>query len=335
MTRASIITLFLMALVAPSFAQAPSGSTPRTRTLVDAVVQQPRSYGYFVGDLVTQRVLLQSAGRSFSPATLPPIERVSVWFERRRAVVETDSALRRWLVVDYQVLNAPQKLTAVTLPAWLLVVGASSGVAAANGANEAVAASPAPAAATIGVTLRVPATLINIAPLSPPGSPAQVGSEDLRPDRPPPRVATESLWRAVFLSCGALAFTLVAWLAWVMWRNWRATDAQPFALALREMRRLDDREPLAWQALHRAFDRTAGRVVQSSTLPALFEQAPQLNPLRDPIEKFFLQSSRLFFAGNTVTGTATAIATATETAEPLSPRELCAGLRRIERRHER
>jgi mxaA protein len=88
------------------------------------------------------------------------------------------------------------------------------------------------------------------------------------------------------------------------------------------MRSLDDREPRAWQALHRAFDRTAGRVVQSATLPVLFDRAPQLSACRAQIEKFFLQSSARFFAKNAAV-------------ELISPRELCAELRRIERRHER
>jgi mxaA protein len=96
---------------------------------------------------------------------------------------------------------------------------------------------------------------------------------------------------------------------------------QPFARALREMRALDDREPRAWQALHRAFDRTAGRAIQSATLPVLFERAPQLAPARAQIENFFAQSNSLFFGSAATNGV------------PI--RALCAELRRIERHHER
>jgi mxaA protein len=121
---------------------------------------------------------------------------------------------------------------------------------------------------------------------------------------------------------GALALTLISWLAWWLWRNSRSVATQPFARALREMRQLDDREPRTWQAMHRAFDRTVGRAIQSSTLPALFASAPHLGVARAQIEKFFLQSSVLFFGGGS-------------SAESISPRELCIELRRIERRHER
>ena len=36
-----------------------------------AVVEQPRPFGYVVGDVVTQRVLLEIGGQGFAPAALP------------------------------------------------------------------------------------------------------------------------------------------------------------------------------------------------------------------------------------------------------------------------
>jgi mxaA protein len=267
-----------------------------------AVVEQPRLTGYFVGDLLTQRVLLDRDGRTLAPATLPPIGRVSAWFERHRVTVVTDASLRHWLVVEYQILNAPPKLTNVTLPVWQLITTGGPGFRP--------------------LTMTVPSVSINVAPLSLPGSPEQVGTRDLRPDRLPAMIPTASIRRGMTLSASALALTLVAWIGWLVWRNRRAVDTQPFARALREMRTLDEREPRAWQALHRAFDRTAGRVVQSATLAELFERAPQLVPARERIEAFFEQSSLLFFGG---------------TKEKGGPRpcDLCAELLRIERRHER
>jgi mxaA protein len=251
------------------------------RPVTEAVVEQPRLTGYFVGDLLTQRVLLQRDGQPFTPAALPHTGRVSAWFERRGATVATDAALHHWLIVEYQILNAPPKLTDVTLPAWQLTAAPTAG------------GSPA--------ALRIPSVSINIAPLSPPGSPEQVGTRDLRPDRVSPAIPIAPIRRALALSSSALALTLLAWIAWLIWRNRRAVATQPFARALREMRTLDDREPRAWQALHRAFDRTAGRVIQSTTLPGLFAKAPQLTPMRPQIEAFFQQSSLLFFGGATGT----------------------------------
>jgi mxaA protein len=275
------------------------------RAIAYATVEQPRLTGYFVGDLLTQRVLLQRDGQTLAPATLPLPGRVSSWFERHRVTIATDGALRHWLVIEYQLLNAPPKLTTVTLPAWQLTVASSSG---------------APR-----LTLRVPSASINVAPLSLPGSPEQVGTRDLRPDRLPAVIPTAPVRRDIALSVSALVLTLIAWIGWLVWRNRRAVATQPFARALREMRTLDDHEPGAWQALHRAFDRTAGRVIQSATLPVLFERAPQLAPARAQIETFFEQSSLLFFGGAKTNGRPTSSL----------PRTLCADLLRIERRHER
>jgi mxaA protein len=268
---------------------------------VPATVEQPRPTGYFVGDLVTQRVLLQDHNLPLTPSSLPAGGRVNAWFERRQSTMVTDPALHRWLVVQYQILNAPKAVTVAMLPMWRLAAK-SGGVAE---------------------TLIVPATSINVAPLSPPGSPEQVGTRDLRPDRTPPPIETAPIRRAIATSAIGMVLTLLVWLGWVIWRNRRAAASQPFARALREMQALDDREPRAWQILHRAFDRAAGRVIQLATLPTLFERAPQLTSVRPQIEEFFTQSSRLFF-GAPATGAANSL-----------PRELCAELRRIERRHER
>jgi mxaA protein len=317
----------------PTAAAPTTNPTSQPRAVTDAVVEEPRLTGYFVGDLLTQRVLLQDGGKTFTPATLPPSGRVSAWFERRHVTITTDAALRHWLLVEYQMLNAPPKLTDVTLPACRLTVMSSAG------------GSP--------VTLRIPSVSINIAPLSPPGSPEQVGTRDLRPDRLPPAIPTAPIRRAIALSSSALALTFMAWIGWVVWRNRRAVAMQPFARALREMRSLDDREPRAWQALHRAFDRTAGRVIQNATLPVLFERAPQFAPARAQIERFFAQSNFLFFgsaarngvrsgsngpsASPGVPGPSDAPGPSSVLSGPAAPllRALCTELRRIERRHER
>jgi len=264
---------------------------------VAAVVDQPRPFGHVVGDLLTQRVLLQTQGGPFDPAVPPSPERVNVWFSRQRASMESDSQGRRWLTVVYQIINAPQTLTSVTLPAWKL--------AARRGSAQ---------------QLEVPAWTIGVGPLIP-GSAEQGGARLLRPDRPAPAIPTVTIRRNLGLSSAALAVTLLAWLAWWMWRNRRANRREPFARALREMRGLDDRSPQAWQALHRAFDGTAGRVVQIATLPALFERAPHFDFLRPKIERFFAQSSELFFGVG-------------QAHELISPRELCRELRRIERGRE-
>lgn len=262
-----------------------------------AVVEQPRSFGYVIGDIATQRVLLEENGRAFTPDHLPTAGPLGNWVERRAVRIERDSGGRRWLAVDYQIMNSPQEIKLVTLPAWKLA------------AKEGTAG------------LAIPEWQISVATLTPAQPFGRAGLGGLRPDRDAPSIDVVPMrrWMMIWTAC-ALALALL-WVGWWSWRNWQAAARQPFAKALREIRDVDETSPQAWVALHRAFDATAGRVVQMETLPQLFERAPRLKPQRSAIEAFFAQSSARFFE----TGAA---------APAVSVRALCTELRRIEKRHE-
>ena len=263
-----------------------------------AVVEQPRSFGHVVGDVLTQRVLLADARTT--PASLPGPQRLSAWIERRTARVERAPDGRRWLVVDYQVVNAPLSPTTVRIPAWRL-------------AGDA-----------LQPELRVPAWPVGVSPITARATPG-TSAWQLRPDRPAPAIATGPLRLRVVLASVALAACLAAWAGWLAWRRWRAAATQPFASALRALGREDERHPSAWRALHEAFDRTAGEVLRVSTLPRLFERAPQFESLRDRIEDFYAQSAARFFGDERTLPAAGTV----------SPRALCRDLRRVERRSER
>lgn len=234
-----------------------------------AVVEQPRAFGHVLGDVITQRVLLETANADFTPAELPSAQRVNVWFERRKPTIETGSDGRRWLRVDYQVINTPQVLETTALPAWTLE-------------------------SDTGAKLEIPAWPISIAALTPiPTAPRMTG--ELRPDRAAPIIDTRPISRQLVIWTAACLLAVAAWFGWVQQRNFRDGSNKPFARAWHEIQQLDENSPEAWQSLHRAFDRAAGRVVQPETLPQLFAHAPYLAELRERIEQFFQQSSQRFF----------------------------------------
>jgi mxaA protein len=287
------ISAAISAASAQDGASGDGGSTAKTY----AVVEQPRPFGYVIGDLVTQRILLHAERREFEPAALSKPQRLGAWLERRPARVETTAKGERWLVVEYQIVNAPQALTTVSLPAWSL--------SSADRRRE----------------LSIAAWPISVAPLTPSGF-ATAGPEELRADRPAPAVATAPLRQRLGFWSGAFVATLAAWLSWLLWRNWRASSSLPFARAWGELRHLDETAPEAWQSLHRAFDATAGRVVQTKTLSVLFQRAPHLKRCSPAIEQFFAQSAQRFFGAG-------------PPADPISVRALCSELRRMEKRCER
>jgi mxaA protein len=265
-----------------------------------AIVQQPRPFGYVLGDTLAQRILLQSAGRNFEPGSLPPAERAGLWFARRSSRIELAEDGHRWLVIDYQLINAPQTLMTVSLPPVTLK------------------------AKTGKDTLAVSEWPISIAPLTPRAAFAKGGLQELRPDHPAPMLPTRVLRRQLEVWSGAFALTVLLWLAWWSVRSLRATANQPFARALRAILRSGDDNEAAWLALHRAFDTTAGRALQLSNLPVLFKKAPQFEPQRAAIEQFYAESSLRFFGPG-----------AGSQAAKGSLRTLCTTLRRIEKRHER
>lgn len=260
------------------------------------VVEQPRPFGHVVGDVLVQRVRLDAA-TSAASASLPAPQRLSAWIERRSTRVERDAEGRRWLAVDYQVVNAPQSPVTVQIPAWRL-------------AGDA--------------TRLVPAWPVGVAPMTPravPGTPAW----QLRPDRPAPTIALAPLRRRLALASGATGLWALAWAGWLAWRRWRDAMTQPFAAARRRLARQDTWDAPTWRTLHEAFDGTAGEVLRASTLARLFERAPQFEPLRGRIEAFYARSAARFFGA----------ATAVDGAAAESPRALCRDLRRIERRSAR
>lgn len=284
--RIVFASVVLLSACMPTLALEQPADAARRATTV-----QPRPFGHVIGDVITQRILLP---KGFEPAVLTP-QRVSIWLERRGSRIETTPDGARWLLVDYQVMNAPPSLASIILPAWNL-------------------------ASKDETKLHVPAWTVSVGSMIPESMMPTL--EQLRPDRAAPAVPTASARLGLRLALTGLAITLLGWLGWTRWRDARERANLPFARALHEMRHLDDTAPEAWQALHRAFDRTAGRVVQLETLPTLFQRAPHLRPLDSDIERFFSQSSARFFGGGL-------------REEPVSTHALCRALRRLEKQYAR
>ncbi|MFT4434469.1 calcium incorporation protein MxaA [Caballeronia sp. 15715] len=240
-----------------------------------ATVEQPRAFGYTVGDVLSQRILLPSgtAGSGSddsSAAATPSTGRIGIWFERRHPRIETDGEGRRWMVVDYQIVNAPQTLITIALPAL-----------------------------TLG-SLQVPEWPVSVSPLTPNTAFGMGELQSLRPDRPAPLPAIAPLRRQTLWALGLLVLTLAAWFGWWKWRNTREAASLPFARAYMEMQRLASSQPdknvRGWLCLHRALNETAGQVVHAGSLPGLLARAPHLQALQPQLERFYQQSGERFFA---------------------------------------
>jgi mxaA protein len=257
--------------------------------------EQPRQFGYFLGDILTQRISL-SQDASDDPSRLPPADRVGTWFERRTPRLERTEDGSRWLVIEYQIVNAPAVMTVVTLPALKLTL-------------------------KDGKTLDTKDWPISLGPLAA----AKDGEDDLtlalRPDHRIAALPDQSIRQRLTICATALAVSLAAWLFWILWRNRRDAVRLPFALAYATIKRSEasGRGEDEWIVLHRAINTTAGRVIQFGSLGRLFDDHPTLRPMRSELESFYRESAVRFFSP------------APTTKSSLSILELCERLRRIER----
>lgn len=303
--QATVLVLVLTGLC-PGLARAadaapPAAAAAPATAAAIATVEQPRSFGHVLGDVLTQRVLLADQVRPLEPAALPAAARVDLWFERRPSRIETDVQGRRWLAIDYQLINSPHTLSAIALPALTLATKA-------------------------GPAITVPAWPVSVGPLAPEQAFGQGDLQPLRPDRAVAPLAVHAIERSLQAALLTLAALLLAWLAWWAWRNRREAQQLPFAHAWRELKRLEDpASPQAWRLVHHALNRSAGRVMQGASLPQLLAHAPYLRPLQPQLEAFYRESTRQFYAVEHARG-----ARGAPTDYPL--KSLCRALRDAEQR---
>lgn len=268
-----------ISILAPAHG-APQAAEPPVRT------EEPRAYGHVVGDLIQRRVhLALPAGQEIVPDSLPQRGRVGAWLELRDITLERHGS-QATLQATYQLINAPQKVTTLALPAFSLALRERARPAAAVGA------------------LAVGEWPVTVAPLTPEFVLARAGLPELQPDITPAPADTTALALRLALWAALLAAMLLAWGVqrhpqWAFWRR-----HAPFRQAWQDLRRLARRGPvtadLQRQALarvHRAFEAAAGCALFADKLGPLYAARPGLRVLAPEIEAFFAASRRSFFAG--------------------------------------
>ncbi len=246
---------------------------------------EPRAFGYLIGDVVERRVLLADQPGTLDASSLPVPGRVGRWLALREAKIDAGT-----LVLRYQIVNAPDELTRLSLPVVRLRFSLPNGAA-----DEAVLGTRA----------------LTLAPLTQPQSYPPVEADDLRPDLPPPPIPLRARGLRLLLCAIALAAILAAlsggraadWLRARLGIGARG----PFARARAELRlaaRADasgrDRAAVrlrAMRALHAAFDRSAAQTVAADNLGDFLDARPALGACRDDIEALFAASRAAFFAG--------------------------------------
>ena len=258
---------------------AASAAAPVQADVPSAAANEPRAFGYRVGDVVLRRVAVHvPAGFTLDERSLPQVGQRGTALELRR-VEWRGRGLQRELQLDYQVFVSPREVRTLEMPAFTLRL---------EGAPRAQ-------------MLRIDAWPVVVAPLVPADAPVRNGLGELRPDAPPPLIDTTPLRTRLGLIAAALAL-LGAYLAVVyLGPPWRASRHRPFAVAWRGLGVLPlapsaTERRAAYVRLHDALNRAAGAVLFEPGLDRWFAAQPRYAPLRAELVEFFARSRAEFFS---------------------------------------
>lgn len=262
-------------------------TSPPAQARIGVSVRQPRPFGYVIGDRLEQRITVSAPdGMSLDPRSLPRPGRTDLWLELSPPRLTSDrhgGTTRYRLSLDYQIVNVPEQVRTIDMPAVDLVfIG--------HGTREATRE-----------TAMVDEWPITIAPITPTYVLARAGLTEIRPDAPPPTPdAAPYMWLTLLWAAGIVAVIAIT-AAQRRGGFWLRRSARPFAKAARDLRKLARLPPeqaiyrRGLQRLHRAFDAAAGHAVFGDRLAPLFAARPELIGLRAQIERFYAASQREFF----------------------------------------
>jgi mxaA protein len=265
-----------------------AASALATFDTLTATQQEPRAYGYFVGDVVSRRIDVQLPdGLVLDADSLPRTGRPGQAVELRQVNWQRPSvwsAGRARLMLDYQVFIAPREVRTFEMPPITLRF---AGTPPMQRTQE----------------LRIDAWPLTVAPLAPPDASPRHGLGELRPDAAPPTIDTRAARRRLAVY-GGVALLLLGYLAQVyLALPWLARRARPFGRACAELRPLSagsspEELRAAMLAVHQALNHTAGHVLFAPGVAAFVEAHPRFRPMQAELTDFFQRSRAAFFGAD-------------------------------------
>lgn len=246
--------------------------------------EEPRAYGYQVGDHLRRRVVVQvPSGWTLDEASLPKPGGRGLALELRsvqRSSTAAAGGQRLVLDLDYQVFLAPAVPRTVEIGAHRLRF------TVAGRAEEAL----------------IEAWPVTIAPLVQVEAPNRRGLGELQPDRPPPLRDTSGLHTRLTVWAVVAALLIAVLAIAYLGPPWRLARNRPFGVAWRHLRRLPAQpDDAAWRAacvqLHEALNRSAGEVLFERDLDGFVQRHPGFAPLRDDLQHFLRTTREQFFGG--------------------------------------
>lgn len=258
------------------------GNAAAAPAVLSASSDDPRAFGYTVGDVVSRRIALQvPAGLRLDEDSLPRAGARGRALELQRVVLSRSlGGVPEALQLDYQVFLAPREVRVLEMPPIELRFDGSSRPQ----------------------TLRIDAWPVSVGPLAPAEPATREGLGEMRPDRAPPLRGTTAARTRLAVEAGVVAL-LLAYLAHVyLVLPWSAQRRRPFGRAWAALRALPAQPDAAqrrtaFERVHAALNETAGEVLFEHGLDRFIASRPRFAPLRDELARFFVDSRAEFFAG--------------------------------------
>ncbi|PNG25288.1 nonribosomal peptide synthetase MxaA [Methylocella silvestris] len=252
--------------------------------IVSVQREEPRPFGYFVGDLITLEVFVAvDSGYLIDPASLPKAGPVAYWLDLRSVSVDDlGGNPRQWrLRLAYQNFYVALDVRRMTIPGFDLIFKSGENSAKASVAPWSFSVSP----------------LREILPT------ANDPVDFLRADIAPAPVSLGASRRALLIlsSVSALMLGLVAFDR--SWPPFRRPQARPFALAARRLGRMrrdgsTDQFRAALRTMHQSIDVAAGRRVLAEDLESFLAEHPDYRAEAESFTRFYRASHRIFFASD-------------------------------------
>ena len=277
MLRAALC-IMVVSVASPAAIAAPA--TP------SIAVSNPRAFGYFIGDVITRKVVVRlGPNQTLDTASLPRPGPLTYWLELSRVdhaeSRDGDDTLHT-LELSYQTFYGALDPRRLVIPGVTLKL--------VDGGDVAV-----PQFGFITSPIRQ---------LFAASSQSSGSAVEVQPDVPAPRLATGSE-RTVLLISSLVAVAALAGLAWHnAWWPFHRRPARPFTDAARYLKanavELESAQGYraALLRMHRAFDLAAGRRLLSEDVASFLDAHPEYEAQSAKIERLFHASRRAFFAND-------------------------------------
>ncbi len=285
--RRSLACCWRRAAAAGALLGALLGCTAIPTGVAAVSVDEPRAFGWQIGDVVARRIRIDAPpGTVLDAATLPRAHTRGGAVELRgmewlHGGPDT-TATHHELTLRYQLMRSPPALRSYELPAVVFQF---------NGATPVQQA-------------RLDGWGLMVSPLVPADAPTRRGLGALRPDAPSVPIDTRTV-RQRMIGYGAAALLLLAYLAHVyLGVPWWQRRNRPFATAWHALRALpagseQDQRNAAYAQLHRAFNASGGEVLFETGVDRFVARRPRFALLRGEIRQFFQASRQVHFGSPT------------------------------------